>query len=84
MFAKWLKGAENEDNNPSLPCSNGLPGSSVSKESASVQETRVPPLGREDPLEKEMVTHCNILAWTNLMDRGAWWATVHGVSKSRA
>ena len=26
-------------------------------------ETRVQSLGREDPLEKEMVTHSNILAW---------------------
>ena len=28
-----------------------------------VQETRVPSLGREDPLEKEMAVHSNILAW---------------------
>ena len=27
------------------------------------QETRVQSLGQEDPLEKEMVTHSNILAW---------------------
>ena len=26
-------------------------------------ETRVQSLGREDPLEKEMATHSNILAW---------------------
>ena len=26
-------------------------------------ETRVRSLGREDPLEKEMVTHSSILAW---------------------
>ena len=29
----------------------------------AMQETRVPPLGREDLLEKEMATHSNILAW---------------------
>ena len=29
----------------------------------AVQETRVQSLGWEDPLEKEMATHCNILAW---------------------
>ena len=29
----------------------------------TVPETRVQPLGREDPLEKEMATHFNILAW---------------------
>ena len=29
----------------------------------AVQETRVQPLGWEDPLEKEMATHSSILAW---------------------
>ena len=29
----------------------------------TMQETRVQSLGREDPLEKEMVTHPSILAW---------------------
>ena len=28
-----------------------------------IQETWVQPLGGEDPLEKEMVTHSGILAW---------------------
>ena len=28
-----------------------------------VQETQVPSLGQEDPLEKEMATHSSILAW---------------------
>ena len=37
-------------------------------------------LGWEDPLEKEMATHSSILAWRI---RGAWWATVHGVTESR-
>ena len=33
-------------------------------------------------LEKEeMTTHSSILAWRIPMDRGAWWATVHRVSK---
>ena len=27
------------------------------------RETRVPSLGREDPLEEEMATHSSILAW---------------------
>ena len=31
------------------------------------QETRVPPLGREDPLEKKMATHSDILAWKTSM-----------------
>ena len=29
----------------------------------AMQETHVPSLGQEDPLEKEMATHSNILAW---------------------
>ena len=29
----------------------------------AVQETQVPSLGREDPLEKGMATDSNILAW---------------------
>ena len=29
----------------------------------TVRETRVGPLGREDPLEKEMATHSSTLAW---------------------
>ena len=44
-----------------------------------MQETWIGSLGWEDPLEKEMATHSNILAWTIPMDRGAWQATVHGV-----
>ena len=42
------------------------------------QETWVLCLDQEDPLEEEMATHSSILA----MDRGAWWATVHGVTES--
>ena len=38
--------------------------------------------GWEDSLEEGMATHSSILAWRILMDRGAWWATVHGVAKS--
>ena len=38
-------------------------------------------LGQEDPLEKKMVTHSGILASRIPVDRGAWWATVHGVAK---
>ena len=40
-------------------------------------------LGWEDPLEEGMATHSSIPAWRIPMDRGAWWATVHGVTKSQ-
>ena len=36
---------------------------------------------REGPLEKETATHSSILAWEILWTEGAWWATVHGVTK---
>ena len=47
-----------------------------------MQETRIPPLGREDSLEEEMATHSGISCWENPMDRGAWWTMVHWVTKS--
>ena len=56
----------------------------IVKNQPEMQETWVRTLGWEDPLEKEMATHSSILAWENLMDRGAWWAAVHGFTKSRA
>ena len=40
-------------------------------------------LGWEDPLEERMATHFSILVYRILMDKGAWWATVHRVTKSR-
>ena len=45
-------------------------------------ETLVQFLRWEDPLEEGMATHSSILAWRISMDRGAGWATVHGVAKS--
>ena len=39
-------------------------------------------LGLEGPLEEGMATHSSIPAWRITMDRGAQWATVHGVAKS--
>ena len=48
-----------------------------------LQETGVRYLGRENSLEKGMATHSSILFLQNSMDREAWWATVHGVTKSR-
>ena len=53
------------------------------KNPSAMQETSVPSLGWEDPLEEDLATHPSILAWRIPMDRGVWWATVHGVTKSR-
>ena len=48
----------------------------------AMQETWVRSLGQKDPMEKGMATHSGILAQKNPMDRGAWQATVHRVTKS--
>ena len=54
------------------------------KNSSAMLEIWVWSLGWEDPLEEGMATHSSILAWRISMDRGAWWAIVHGVAKSWA
>ena len=46
-----------------------------------MQEIQVLSLGWEDPLEKGVATHSNILAW-KVPWRGASQATVHEVTKS--
>jgi len=48
-----------------------------------MQETRVPSLGGEDPLEEEMATHSSILAWKIPWTEEPAGSTVHGVAKSR-
>ena len=62
----------------------GFPDSSDGKESAckagDIRDAgSIPGLGRSP--EEEMATHSSILAWRIPMDRGAWWATVHGVTE---
>ena len=52
------------------------------KNPTTIWETWVRSLVWEDPLEESMATHFSILTWRILMDREAWWATVHGVTKS--
>ena len=47
----------------------------------AMRETQVRFLGWEDPLEKGMATQYSCLE--NSMDRGAWWAIVHGVERVR-
>ena len=48
----------------------------------AMPETWVQSLGWEDPLKESMATHSSILAWRIPKDRGAWRATVHGVTES--
>ena len=61
----------------------GFPGGSDGKESAFNSGDPGSNPGLEDPLEKMAAAHSSILAWKNPMDKGAGWATVHGVAKSQ-
>jgi len=38
---------------------------------------------RNNIAEKAMATHSSTLGLENPMDRGAWWAAVHGVAQSQ-
>ena len=51
------------------------------KNPPAMQETWVRSLGWEDPLEEGMATHSSILAWRISMNREAWCAAVHKVTK---
>ena len=44
---------------------------------------KVRSLGWDDPLEKEIGNPLQYSSLENPMDRGAWRATVHGVSQSQ-
>ena len=54
----------------------------TTKNLPAMQETWVPSLSWEDPLEEGMTTHASILAWRIPLDRGAWQAAVPGITKS--
>ena len=49
----------------------------------AIWETWVPCLDQAGPLEEGMETHSSVLSWRIAMDRGAWQAIVHGVTKSQ-
>ena len=55
----------------------------LAKNPPAMQETQVQSLGGDDPLEKENGNPLQYSCLENSMDRVAWWATVHGVTKSR-
>ena len=48
----------------------------------ATQETQIQSLGWEDPPGEGIGHPLQYSCLENSMDRGAWWATVHGVSKS--
>ena len=47
-----------------------------------MKETRVPSLGWEDALEKEMATHCSIFGWEIPWTEESGKLTVHGITES--
>ena len=50
----------------------------------ATRENWVRSLDWEEPLEKGTATHSSVLAWRILWtEEPAWWATVHGVTKSQ-
>ena len=51
--------------------------------SLSMQQAWIQFLVWEDPLEEGMTAHSSVLAWIIPMDKGAWWAIVHGVAKTQ-
>ena len=53
------------------------------QESACSAEDRGLIPGWEDTLEEGVASHSSILSWRIPMDRGAWWAAFHGVTKSQ-
>ena len=61
----------------------GFSGGSDGKESACSTGDLGSILGWKDPLEEGMAPHSSISVWRIPTDRGAWWATVHGVTKSQ-
>ena len=53
----------------------------MGKKSACKQESWIQSLGQDDPLQREWLLKYSYLG--NPMDRGAWQATVHGVTKNQ-
>ena len=52
------------------------------KNRLAMQETRVRPPSREDPLEEGMATHSSILAWEILWTEEPGGLQSHGVTKT--
>ena len=77
MKANIRKAEASSNNNVMNVCGASLVAQLV-KDLPAMQETPVQFLGGEDPLEEGMATHSSILAWRIPMDRGTWWARIHG------
>ena len=60
-----------------------FPGGSAVKNPPAIQESCVQSLGREDPQEKGIGNLHRYSSLENPTDKGAWRATVHGVTKGQ-
>ena len=66
-----------------IVCIGGFPGGSGGREFAGVtRQTWVQSLGQEKSPEEGNGYPHQYSCLENPMDRGAWWTTVHGVTKS--
>jgi len=98
QFDSWVGKVPCRRDSLPTPVLLGFPGGSDGSESnCNVGDLGlIPELGRSSggssqKLEREYsllrrileAIHSNILAWRIPMDRGAWWATVHGITKSQ-
>ena len=52
------------------------------KNPPAMWKTWIQSLGWEDPLQETLATCSSVLAWRISLDRGTWWAAVHGVKES--
>ena len=82
-FDPWVRKIHWRRDRPPTPVFLGFPGGSAGKESAhnAGDLGSVPGLGRSPGEGKGYPFQYSGLE--NSMDRGAWWATVHGVTKSQ-
>ena len=76
---KYCKGSLRVDRTHMVPLWLGMMAQMV-KNPPAMWETWVRYLDWEDSPKKGTATHSSILAWRIPTDRGAWWATVHGVA----
>ena len=79
-YMKWVQTQEKSNNEP---LTHGFSGGSAVKNPAATQKTWIHFLDQEVPWEKENGNPFQYSCLGNPMDRGAWQAIVHGVTKSQ-
>ena len=85
MLQSWCHG--NQQNNAPQSCLPNWASQVVKNSPANAGDARgvgwIHALGQEDPLEKGTATHFQYSCLETPMDRRAWHAAVHGITKSR-